>query len=110
MFATLMLLRRQVDLRAHSDELLRGIDISLKRHGIRGFVRLRIRKAWLFFAFQGFGRQCPFCHVTLRRFIAYSVKPRVVSHRSALPVAVVSMIRSVFSASPTNENGMSTFS
>ena len=64
-----------MELRAHSEELLRRLDTSLKRNGIRGFVKLRIWKAWFFFACQGFGRQCAFCHMTLRRFIPYAGKP-----------------------------------
>lgn len=55
-------------------EFLRRIDASLKRNGTGGFVKLRLRKAWLFLASQGFGRQCPFCPVSFRRFIPYAGK------------------------------------
>jgi SAM-dependent methyltransferase len=65
-----------MNLRADGSQTLsRRIDASLKRNGIRGFLKVCIRKAWLFSACQGLGRQCAFCHVSLRRFIPYQAKP-----------------------------------
>ncbi len=68
-----------MDLRVPSQKLsIRRIDTILRRHGIRGTVKLCIQKAgkaWFFFAYQGFGRQCPVCHMTFRRFIAKPGRP-----------------------------------
>jgi SAM-dependent methyltransferase len=54
----------------------------MNRYGLRGTARLGIRsllrrtgRVALFFAYQGFGRQCPFCRLKFRRFIAYPGEP-----------------------------------
>lgn len=55
---------------------------SLERRGLRGTARQcaravhrRVRRVALFFAYQGFGRQCPFCRFKFRRFIGYPGEP-----------------------------------
>ena len=64
------------------DSLLRRTKESLHRSGLRSTIRLanrslkrRVRRVALFFWYQGFGRQCPFCGLRFRRFIAHPGEP-----------------------------------